>query len=281
MKMTLKTMMMTDLAPPLLRQLPPGNFWRQAYPPVPAGAPLTAPADVPARIPDAAPVCGPAAATVWHPQLPVLPLKLLWLPEQQEEQPEEGLVAVSQRLEESAPSISGLTSFLKRIREECDAAQVCSKRPRQDYEDNPDVQQLMDWQPQVPVQPPKLLWLPEQQMDQPDGGLLSVSQRLEDCAPSTSGLSSFTNMSRDEDNRGSAPSTSGLQVFTGLKICKIFPFGRDGDAPGNLHIWQGRYRPRKRLAPVPTCIWWLDHLFETLRAGLCIWLGKATGSLCI
>ncbi|XP_071327116.1 uncharacterized protein [Trachinotus anak] len=152
--------------PPLVHQLPPGNFRRQEYPPVPAAAPFAAPVGVAALIPDAAPLCGPAAApqqpTVWHPQVPVQPLKLLWLPEQQVEQPEGGLLSVSHGLEESSSLISDLSSSIKRIREECDTEQVSSKRPRWDYEDNPDPQQLMDWHPQAPVQPPKLLRLPEQ-----------------------------------------------------------------------------------------------------------------------
>ncbi|XP_071346207.1 uncharacterized protein [Trachinotus anak] len=195
--------------PPLAHQLPPGNFWqdwRQAHPPVPAAAPLAAPVGVPAA--------APQQLTVWQPQVPVQPPKLLWLPEQQ----------VSQRVEESAPLLSDLNFFLKRVREECDTGQVSSKRPRRDCEENPDPQQLMDWDPQVPVQPPKLLWLPEQRVEQPGGGLLSVSPRWEDCAPSTSGLSSFTNTSREEDHRDSAPSTSGLGVFTGRRS-RPGPFG--------------------------------------------------------
>ncbi|XP_071330893.1 uncharacterized protein [Trachinotus anak] len=206
--------------PPLVHQPPPGNFWedrRQANIPVPAAAPLAAPDGVPPGFPDATPVCGPAAApqrpTVWQPQVPVQPPKLLWLPEQQ----------VSQRLEESAPFISDLSSFIKRTREESDTEQVSSKRLRREYEENPDPQQLMDWHPQVPVQPPKLLWLPEQRVEQPGGGLPSVSPRWEESAPSTSGLSS-TNTSREEDHRDSAPSTSGLGVFTGRRYWPG-PFG--------------------------------------------------------
>ncbi|GAA6218393.1 major centromere autoantigen B-like, partial [Lates japonicus] len=71
--------------------------------------------------------------------------------------------------------------------------------------------------------------LPEEQVEQPEGGLLPVSPRLEDPAPSSSGVSTSTKRSResdteevsmkrqrreDEDNpEESAPSTSGLRYF--------------------------------------------------------------------
>ncbi|XP_040007025.1 uncharacterized protein LOC120802906 [Xiphias gladius] len=94
---------------------------------------------VPARIPDAAPVCGPAAAPqqlmVGHPQVPVQPEKL---PEQQVERPEGSVLPFSERLEECAPSTSGLSSSTKRTREENYTGQLSSKRPRVNSEENPE-----------------------------------------------------------------------------------------------------------------------------------------------
>ncbi|XP_050934568.1 major centromere autoantigen B [Lates calcarifer] len=94
---------------------------------------------------------------------------------------------------------------------------------------------LPDWlQPhpaarQAPVQHQRL---PEEQVEQPGGGLLPVSPRLEDPAPSSSGVSTSTSTSKrsresdaeevsmkrqrrdDEDNpEEPAPSTSGLRYF--------------------------------------------------------------------
>ena len=59
-------------------------------------------------------------------------------------------------------------------------------------------QQLLDGDPQEPVKPQKH---PEQQVEQPEGGLLSVSLELEESVPSTSGLSSSTKRSREESDR--------------------------------------------------------------------------------
>lgn len=132
-----------DIRPrsPLVQQLPPANFWDgvyQGYRPVPSGTPAAHHVGVPARIPDVVPVCGPVA-TPQHlvvRQLPV-PVEHHKRPGQQVEQPE-GLHPVSQRLEDSGPSISGLSSSTKRNREEDPSEQGSAKRLRCSYEESPE-----------------------------------------------------------------------------------------------------------------------------------------------
>ncbi|XP_044024492.1 uncharacterized protein LOC122862826 [Siniperca chuatsi] len=97
-------------------------------------------------------------------------------PEQQVEQPEDGLPSVFQRLEESAPSTSGHSSSTNRSTEDSYGEQVSVKRQR---------------------------W--------------NCVGSHEESAASTSSLSSFTNRSRKESYWESAPSASGLGSFANRK----------------------------------------------------------------
>ncbi|XP_042287466.1 proline-, glutamic acid- and leucine-rich protein 1-like [Thunnus maccoyii] len=109
-----------DIRPrsPLVQQLPPDNFWqrwREAYPPVPAGAP----------VPVAAPFVVPQQLTARHPPVPV----------QHHELPG---ASASQQPEESAPSTPSLSSSTKRSREDSHWEEVTAKPPKRNCEERMD-----------------------------------------------------------------------------------------------------------------------------------------------